>query len=131
MKLYFILTTLLFTLLTAGCAIELRHTSPKSSGYSSNDYDYSQRYDDDDDYQGEPFFYDWDCWDSQYSYNSIIEVDAVDCDAYDIEVVVEHWDYNREYSYMGYYSGCDWYDTIEAEGYECSEIFDVTVIAYY
>ena len=131
--LYLLLTTLLLS--ATGCTIELRHTSPKSSGYynGGSDYDYSHRQDEDDDYdyQGEPTFYDWDCWDSQYSYNSIIEVEAIDCDAYDIEVIVEHWDYNREYSYMGYYSGCDWFDTIDVQGYECSEIFDVTVIAYY
>ena len=116
---------IVFTLmLLMGCTIEL-----KTSDGISHSNDGYQKYDDS--YVAEPFYYDWDCWDSQYSYNSIIEVEAVDCEAYDIEVIIEHWDYNREYSYMEYYYDCDWYDTIQVQGYECSEIYDVTVIAYY
>ena len=36
-----------------------------------------------------------------------------------------------EYDVLDYYGNCEWYSSTYIEHYECAEIYDVTVTAYY
>ena len=124
---------LLFIALLGGCMIELKTSQPREGSYSNyqdSDY-YNERYDNGYSESLEPDYISWDCWDDNYYWDSTIDVDVIDCYAYDIEVEIEYFDYNIEYDTLIYLGDCDWYTSLYVENYECAEIYNVTVTAYY
>jgi len=120
---------LLFIMLLGGCVVELKTTSSSKQHVSESDY--NQKYDYDYEIATDPDYYTWDCWDSQYYWDSTVTIEAFDCYAYHVEVEIEHDDFNIEYDTLDYYGNCEWYSSTYIEYYECAEIYDVTVTAYY
>jgi len=48
-----------------------------------------------------------------------------------MEVEIEYFDYNIEYDDLIHLGDCEWYTSLYVDNYECDEVYDVTVTAYY